>query len=66
MCIRDRSAGELQSASIRNSPCRKCEIVSGVRSVNCVGPGMDPNLSPRAPGAVSYTHLRAHETSAHL
>eukprot|EP00969_Alexandrium_andersonii_P099369 4383972-Alexandrium_andersonii.AAC.1 len=28
----------LQSASIRNPPCRTCNIASGVRSLNCADP----------------------------
>eukprot|EP00969_Alexandrium_andersonii_P216586 9566503-Alexandrium_andersonii.AAC.1 len=45
MCIRDRSA------------LPNIQIASGVRSLNCAGPGAASILAPEAPEAVSYTHL---------
>eukprot|EP00969_Alexandrium_andersonii_P260266 11507161-Alexandrium_andersonii.AAC.1 len=34
----------LQSTSMRNSPNGTCNIASGVRSLNCVGPRTAPKL----------------------
>eukprot|EP00969_Alexandrium_andersonii_P273452 12086163-Alexandrium_andersonii.AAC.1 len=41
--------------------------LSGARaSPACATAGVGPTSSPRRTRSVSYTHLRAHETSAHL
>eukprot|EP00969_Alexandrium_andersonii_P018637 814093-Alexandrium_andersonii.AAC.1 len=50
-------------------PAEKYSMAPGIRSFNRVRPGTAPHLVPEAPEGcipVSYTHLRAHETSAHL
>eukprot|EP00969_Alexandrium_andersonii_P032247 1408173-Alexandrium_andersonii.AAC.1 len=39
----------LQSASIRNPPCETFKIASGLRSLNCTGPGKASNSVPEAP-----------------
>ena len=44
--------------------CIGCELCASVCPANCIyvrGADNDPE-SPTSPGAVSYTHLRAHET----
>eukprot|EP00969_Alexandrium_andersonii_P186249 8228044-Alexandrium_andersonii.AAC.1 len=38
----------LQSASIRNPPCVKCNLASSDRSLNCAGAGMTSILAPEA------------------
>eukprot|EP00969_Alexandrium_andersonii_P372188 15481172-Alexandrium_andersonii.AAC.1 len=39
----------LQSAPIRNPPCVKCKIASGVHTWSCAGPKTTSNLLPEAP-----------------
>eukprot|EP00969_Alexandrium_andersonii_P066332 2924913-Alexandrium_andersonii.AAC.1 len=38
-----------QSASICNPPCVTCKIASGVRSLNCTGPGTTSTFVPESP-----------------
>eukprot|EP00969_Alexandrium_andersonii_P323319 14285435-Alexandrium_andersonii.AAC.1 len=38
----------LQPASIRNAPCVKCKLASGIRTWNCADPGKASNLVPEA------------------
>eukprot|EP00969_Alexandrium_andersonii_P156224 6906925-Alexandrium_andersonii.AAC.1 len=38
----------MQSAPIRNPPCVKCKLASGVRTWNCAGPGTS-KLATEAP-----------------
>eukprot|EP00969_Alexandrium_andersonii_P370027 15476396-Alexandrium_andersonii.AAC.1 len=40
------------TASIRNPPCGKRKIPSGVRNWNCAGPGNDHKIGPRSSGGV--------------
>eukprot|EP00969_Alexandrium_andersonii_P121722 5382338-Alexandrium_andersonii.AAC.1 len=57
MCIRDRS--RTSQHGLPRRCCRRCP------SRRYAAP-LRPELWPPTLGPVSYTHLRAHETSAHL
>eukprot|EP00969_Alexandrium_andersonii_P148176 6551074-Alexandrium_andersonii.AAC.1 len=61
MCIRDRPAGNLQAT---------CRQAAGNLQATCGQPAGNLRATCRQRAgnlqAVSYPHLRAHETSAHL
>eukprot|EP00969_Alexandrium_andersonii_P066961 2952386-Alexandrium_andersonii.AAC.1 len=60
MCIRDRHGPK------RAIPDWKRRLRSPLRSVSGTPRASRPPGEPSARVPVSYTHLRAHETSAHL
>eukprot|EP00969_Alexandrium_andersonii_P307603 13597300-Alexandrium_andersonii.AAC.1 len=74
MCIRDSLPGLPAQAAVERVPVDRVLL----KAVGGAAPGIAPRGSPRhrggsraaararRAGAVSYTHLRAHETSAHL
>eukprot|EP00969_Alexandrium_andersonii_P353398 15439808-Alexandrium_andersonii.AAC.1 len=55
----------LQFASIRDLPCGKCNIASGVRTWNCVGPGTASNWHPKLPRGAFCAVSRAGSEAAH-
>eukprot|EP00969_Alexandrium_andersonii_P105206 4642213-Alexandrium_andersonii.AAC.1 len=46
-----------QPARIRNPPCGKCKIASGIRSSNCAGPGTASKRVPEAPEGCVLRHF---------
>eukprot|EP00969_Alexandrium_andersonii_P016778 735055-Alexandrium_andersonii.AAC.1 len=60
MCIRDRAWADLRVPSLS----WRMQVRPSARLPTCLAhAGGEPTLGA---SAVSYTHLRAHETSAHL
>eukprot|EP00969_Alexandrium_andersonii_P297436 13145666-Alexandrium_andersonii.AAC.1 len=55
----------LQSVSIRNPPCGKCNVASGARTWNCAGPGPASNWSPKLPKGAFCAASRADSESAY-
>eukprot|EP00969_Alexandrium_andersonii_P125237 5536472-Alexandrium_andersonii.AAC.1 len=62
MCIRDRLQAEKQKQQAEDI---KLQFYSNLREQE-EGEGAIDEDGEAPPTAVSYTHLRAHETSAHL
>eukprot|EP00969_Alexandrium_andersonii_P024308 1060462-Alexandrium_andersonii.AAC.1 len=54
----------LQCASIRNPPCGKCNIASGVRSLNCAGRGAASTWYPKLSRGAFCAAFRADSESA--
>eukprot|EP00969_Alexandrium_andersonii_P035892 1572447-Alexandrium_andersonii.AAC.1 len=66
MCIRDRQrppGGARDAGVFTAAPAGGGYLL---RLQGCLPLGLSRLHVGRAPGPVSYTHLRAHETSAHL